>query len=140
MKKLNNKQRAMLFRFILIMYAACICFLCFGQFGGIEKAPQNLFGIPSDKIVHFCMFFPFPIFYYLSFKTLARKPRKAVFWTLGTLVAGASFAAITELIQKTISYRSGDWNDFKADVLALVTACAVTLVLNLKHSLEHEFK
>lgn len=140
MKKLNNKKRARLFKFILVLYAVCVCFLCFGQFDGVEKAPQFIFGIPSDKIVHFCMFFPFPIIYYLSFKTLSRKPKKAIFWALDTLVIGATFAAITELIQKTISYRSGDWNDFKADILAVALACVVTLVLNLKNSLERAFK
>ena len=67
MKKLNNKKRARLFKFILVLYAACVCFLCFGQFDGVEKAPQFIFGIPSDKIVHFCMFFPFPILTYFSY-------------------------------------------------------------------------
>lgn len=140
MKKLNNKQRARLFKFILVLYTACLCYLCFGQFNGIQKAPQFLFGIPTDKIEHFCMFFPFPIIYYLCFKTLARKPGKAILWTLETLAVGAVFAAATELIQRNISYRCGDWSDFLVDVLALAAGCIVTLILNLKYSLERAFK
>ena len=137
----NTSSRAIIFRILMILYIFAVGYLCFNNFKDIPSdLPKMLFGIPIDKVAHFCMFFPFPIIYYLSFKTLARKPKKAVFWTLDTLVIGATFAAITELIQKTISYRSGDWNDFKADILALALACVVTLVLNLKNSLERAFK
>lgn len=131
MKKLTNKKRARLFKFVLVFYVIAICFLCFGQFSGIEKAPTYIFGIAADKVVHFCMFLPFPIIYYLCFKSLTRKPVKAVFWALDTLVIGAAFAGATELIQRTISYRTGDWHDFLADILALAIACAITILTNL---------
>lgn len=131
MKKLNNKKRARLFKFILVLYVIIVCFLCFGQFSGVEKAPQYFLGIESDKVVHFLMFFPFPILYYLCFKTIARKPKKAVFWALDTLVIGAAFAGATELIQGTIAYRTADWHDFKADILALAIASGITILTNI---------
>lgn len=131
MKKLNNKERARLFKFLMVLYVICVCFLCFGSFSGIEKAPKYLFGIESDKIAHFCMFFPFPIIYYLACKSLTRKPMKAVFFALDTLVIGAAFAALTELVQSTLAYRTADWHDFIADILALAIASAITIVTTI---------
>ncbi len=130
MKKLTNKKRARLFKFILLFYVICICYLCFGQFSGIEEAPKYILGIEADKIVHFCMFFPFPILLYLSGKSITRKVRKAVFFSLDALVIGAAFAGATELIQRTIAYRTGDWHDFIADILALTIASGITVIIN----------
>ena len=130
MKKLTNKKRARLSKFALLFYIICVCYLCFAQFSGVEKAPQYLFGIESDKIAHFCMFFPFPILLYLCGKSLTRKPLKALFFALDALAIGAAFAAGTELIQRTIAYRTGDWRDFLADILALAIASGITLLTN----------
>ncbi len=108
-----------LFRAVFLLYLAAVVFLCFGKFDSLPDMQKSIFGIPTDKIVHFCMFFPFPPTGFHSFANEG----KGLIHSLLTLVCICSFAAVfaglTEVIQGSLPYRSEDLGDFGADCLAI---------------------
>ena len=137
---MKKKNRALLFKALLVLYVVCVAYLCFAKFDGDDNLPKLIFGIEKDKVEHFFMFLPFPILFFLSFKNVSRKMGKAIAWALNTFVIGALFAASTEIIQHFIPYRQGDIHDFIADILALGIACVITLVLNIHFTLKKRDK
>ena len=56
---MSQKQK-IAFRILFFLYIAAVLYLCFGRFDNAPSIELNLWGIPTDKIVHFLMFFPFP--------------------------------------------------------------------------------
>ena len=121
-------------RILFAVYLAAVAFLCFGQFSSSEDVPMDLWGIPTDKIVHFLMFFPFPLLAFLAFGGYKGQVGKAVLKTAVAFLAGCAFAAGTEWVQTRLPYRSGDPVDFQADALALLFSSIIVLLLVLvKH-------
>lgn len=82
----------------------------------------ELWGIPKDKIAHFCMFFPFPIVFYLAFPKLRNSPRRYLKFSILALAAGLLLGTATEVIQGWSGYRSCDPADLIADFCGMVTA------------------
>ena len=121
-------------RILFAMYLIAVAVLCFGKFDSTNDVPKELWGIPSDKIVHFLMFLPLPALAYLAFDRYKGKRLPALLWAAVTFLGGCAYAAFTEWIQSYLPYRSGDPADFKADFLALA-ACTVflLLIILLKH-------
>ena len=96
--------------------------------------PKELWGIPIDKVVHFLMFFPFPLLAYLAFDRYREKRWSALPWAAIAFLGGSAFAAFTEMVQSRLSYRSGDPADFRADALALGAGTVIVLIVILfKH-------
>ena len=121
-------------RILFAVYLAAVAFLCFGQFSSSQDVPTDLWGIPTDKVVHFLMFFPFPLLACLAFGGYRGKPGQAVLKTVLAFLAGCAFAAGTEWVQTRLPYRSGDPVDFQADALALLLSSVIVLLLVLvKH-------
>ena len=121
-------------RILFAVYLAAVAFLCFGQFSNSQDVPTDLWGIPTDKVVHFLMFFPFPLLTCLAFGGYRGKPGQAVLKTVLAFLAGCAFAAGTEWVQTRLPYRSGDPVDFQADALALLLSSVIVLLLVLaKH-------
>ena len=121
-------------RILFAVYLAAVAFLCFGQFSGSQDVPMDLWGIPTDKVVHFLMFFPFPLLACLAFGGYRGTPGQAVLKTAAAFLAGCVFAAGTEWVQTRLPYRSGDPVDFQADALALLLSSIIVLLLVLvKH-------
>ena len=77
------------------------------------------------------MFLPFPFLSFKTFDYLAKKPWQAVLASLVIFTVGCLIAAATEIGQSHTAYRSGDPNDFLADILALGIASVVTLAISL---------
>ena len=122
-------------RILFGLYLVAVAVLCFGKFDSAQDVPKALWGIPMDKIVHFLMFFPFPILGCLALGGHPGKPGKAVLRTGFAFLAGCAFAAGTEWVQAHLPYRSGDPADFGADALALLLSSTLVLILVLaKHS------
>ena len=115
-------------RILFAVYLAAVAFLCFGRFSSSEDVPMDLWGIPTDKVVHFLMFFPFPLLAFLAFGGYKGQVGKAVLKTAIAFLAGCAFAAGTEWVQSRLSYRSGDPADFLADFSALA-ACSVLILI-----------
>ena len=129
-----TRKQLVIARILFAVYLIAVAVLCFGNFAGSEDVPKDLWGLPVDKIVHFLMFFPFPVLAYLAFDRYKGKRLSSMLWTVVAFLGGCAFAAATELIQSRLSYRSGDPADFRADFLALA-ACSVfiLIIILVKH-------
>ena len=121
-------------RILFAVYLAAVAFLCFGKFSSSQDVPLDLWGIPTDKVVHVLMFFPFPLLACLAFGGYRGESGRAVLKTAAAFLAGCAFAAGTEWVQTRLPYRSGDPVDFQADALALLLSSVIVLLLVLvKH-------
>ena len=118
-------------RIAFAVYLVAVLVLCFGNFPSSEEVPKELWGIPMDKVVHFLMFFPFPLLAFLALDRYQGKRWHGITWSGVTLAAGALFAAFTELVQSRLPYRTGDPADFQADALALLAGTAIVLIVIL---------
>ena len=115
---MTSLRHKIAFQVLFFLYIALLLFLCFGQFQNMHSVPRTILGIPSDKVVHFCMFFPFPILAFLAFDTF---------------VVGILLALGTEWGQAHLTrYRSGDTRDFLADSLALVLGTLIVLFWDIR--------
>ena len=125
-------RRQLIFsRILLALYLAAIGYLCFGHFSSIPRVQPSFFGIPTDKIVHFLMFFPFPILVYFAFNLYGEKRLWKLLGILFTLLTGIGIAIGTELGQGLTKYRSADVTDGMADSIALVASSLIVLLLVL---------
>ena len=112
------------------IYIAAVLYLCFGKFGHIRGVPRRIWGVPTDKFVHFCMFLPFTVLAYFAFKPgkTDRLWKSLLFCTV-TFLVGVLIAAGTEYGQTFLPYRSGDRRDLQADVMALAAGTFIVLVI-----------
>ena len=129
-----TRKQLIIARIAFAAYILAVLVLCFARIPSTSDVPKELWGIPMDKIVHFLMFFPFPLLAYLAFDRYREQRGAAVPWAVVALACGCAFAAFTELVQARLSYRSGDPADFKADALALLAGSVIILIVILaKH-------
>ena len=126
-----TRRQLILARTVFAVYIVAVLVLCFAKFPSSEDVPMEMWGIPTDKVVHFLMFFPFALLAYLAFDRYAAKPRHSMLWAGVAFLAGAAFAAFTELVQSRLSYRSGDPADFKADLTAILASSVIVLIVIL---------
>ena len=123
--------RALLFRNALILYISAVAYLCFANFNSLPDVPRKFLGLEMDKIVHFCMFFPFPAMGFLAYgkKTESKAGSVALMITICSL--GCIFAGLTELIQGMMPYRTEDIRDYRADVMAIALSSLITLFADI---------
>ena len=114
-----NTTRSILSKIIMLLYVVAVAYLCFANFHKLPDVPKTFLGIPMDKIVHFCMFFPFPILAFFAYDKLTETPWQALAALLCICAFGGIFAGLTEMIQGALPYRSQDVHDFGADLLAI---------------------
>ena len=115
-----------------VLYILAVLFLCFGKFENTPDVPWSLLGIPSDKLVHFCMFFPFPILAFLAFDRFTETPKSTFLFSGITWVLGLVLAFATEWGQAHLTdYRSGDPWDLLADGLANTLSTIVVIIWDL---------
>lgn len=125
--------KTILARILFLLYLAGIAFLCFMHVDKLPDVQRFIFGIPTDKVVHFGMFLPFPILAYLAYDHLTNKLGHAILFALVTLLAGLLIAYGTEYIQGALPYRSMEMADFKADALALAISCVFVFIVDVTH-------
>ena len=126
------KGRRLIARILFFLYLAAVLVLCFGQFKDAPSIPWTLLGIPSDKLVHFCMFFPFPILAFLAFDKYTETPRSTFLFSSITFLVGVALAFGTEWGQAHLTtYRSGDPLDWVADVSALFISTLIVIIWDL---------
>lgn len=128
-----TRSQKILFQVIFYLYVAAVLFLCFGHFEQTPSIEWSLLGIPSDKVVHFCMFFPFPILAFLAFDRYTETVRSTLLFSGITLLVGLLLAGGTEWGQAHLTdYRSGDPLDLLADGLALVLSTLLVIYLDIR--------
>ena len=126
------KGRRLIARILFFLYIAAVLVLCFGQFKDAPSVPWTLLGIPSDKLVHFCMFFPFPILAFLAFDKYTETPRSTFLFSGITFLVGVALAFGTEWGQAHLTtYRSGDPLDWLADISALFLSTLIVIIWDL---------
>ena len=126
-----NTTRKILCRIAMLLYVVAVAYLCFANFNKLPDVPKVLFGIRMDKIVHFCMFFPFPILAFLAYDHLTEKPWQALAALVSICAFGCIFAGITEIIQGSLPYRREDIKDFGADCLAICIASLIVFIIDV---------
>lgn len=115
-----------------VIYLLAVLFLCFGKFENTPDVPWSLLGIPSDKLVHFGMFFPFPILAFLAFDRFTDTPKSTFLFSGITWVLGLLLAFATEWGQAHLTdYRSGDPWDLLADALAITLSTLLVILWDL---------
>ena len=124
------RKRNILTLALLVVYLGMVGWCCFGHFSDLPDIGQdNLFGIPMDKVVHFLMFFPFPIIAIYAFHNSKGRPGRFFVFLAISYFLGMMLAMGTELIQGTTDYRSSDMLDLVADSLGLMTGCVTVTVI-----------
>lgn len=127
----ETSARALIFQLILLIYIVAVAYLCFANFDKTPDVPKFIFGIPVDKLVHFCMFFPFPIIIFFASDKRSSSLIKALSSFILVCSYGCIFAGFTEIVQAMLPYRSEDLADFGADCLAICTSAFFTLIADI---------
>lgn len=133
MMALKRRHMAIL---LFAFYLAAVAYLCFLKPGSIPVLQQFIFGIPTDKVIHFIMFLPYPVLAYISF----RPDRKGVLTHMLTFIAiiavGAAMAMGVERLQIAAG-RNYDIKDFYANIAGMAAGAVITLILILaRHRLD----
>lgn len=110
---------------IFCVYLAAIAVACFIKGDNIPDVQFTLFGIPTDKIVHFCMFAPYPLLSFLTFKPSGTGKGRAALLVAVLTVFGAGLAYGTEMLQGITDYRAYEIADFHADLAGLAFGLVV---------------
>ena len=94
------KNGRLIARIVFLLYLAAVLYLCFGNFSDMSSVAKHFLGIESDKVVHFLMFLPFPVLFYMAFGWRTRNPWHSILLAVATsidaLAVGFSFAMIQE--------------------------------------------
>lgn len=133
-----DKRTHTIFTIILLIWAVAVAYLCFGHFEQEMEHHWSIFGIPDDKIVHFCMFFPFPFIAWLAFDKMTKKFWHSVFFVILTFIAGCVLAAATEIGQSFTDYRTGDIADFRTDAFAMGICSLIVFILDISKQAKHD--
>lgn len=115
----------------MILYLFAVMYLCFAHFNDLPDVPRHLFGIETDKLVHFFMFFPFPILCFFAYDHLTEKPIQALAAIIVILAFGGIFAGLTEIVQGMMPYRTEDIKDYGADMLALSISATLVFIIDV---------
>ena len=126
-----TRRQLVISRILAVVYLIAVAWLCFGRFDSTRDVPMDLWGIPTDKIVHFLMFLPFPFLAYFAFDRFTEKVWTSILWTTVSFLVGGAFAAGTEWVQSHLPYRTADPADFHADLLALAAGSVIVLILDI---------
>ena len=126
-----NRKRSIFFSIAMVVYIGVVAYLLFANFEKLSSVPKLFLGIPTDKVVHFCMFFPFPILAYLAYDKLTDTPLKAFAALVSICAIGAIFAGLTEIGQSLLPYRTQDISDFRADCIAICIAGLLTFIIDV---------
>ena len=126
------KGKIIFHRILFVLYLAAIVWLCVYNFNSIGKFPTTIAGIHTDKIVHFCMFFPFPLFSYISYERKKKGLGSTLLFVGATLLLGFILAVGTEIAQSFLSYRTADYKDLIADSAGLAVSSVIVLVRDIK--------
>ncbi|MBO4634800.1 MAG: hypothetical protein J5669_05455 [Bacteroidales bacterium] len=128
-----TRRQRILFRILFFLYVAAVLVLCFGHFDNTPSVPMTLLGIPTDKLVHFCMFLPFPVLAFLAFDKYTETVPASLAYIGITFVVGLLLAWGTEWGQAHLTdYRSGDPLDLTADVIALGISSIAVLIWDIR--------
>lgn len=124
-----KRKTIVISRVLMVLYFAALAYLCFGHFNNMPKVPRIIMGFEADKIVHFAMFLPFPILFYLSAGREYSKIWQGCLFATIIFISGCMIGAGTELMQGICTnYRTPDIADFKADAAAIAFSSVIVFL------------
>ena len=127
-------RRTIIARILFLLYLGALAWLCFGNFSSLPSVSMKFFGIETDKLVHFLMFFPFPLLLFMSLKVSPKSRWQLFFLVLLAFALGCATGAVTEFVQGMTPTRVPDIRDFYADVAGCLTSAALTFVIFFKNA------
>ena len=125
------KVRNIISFILFLLYLGFVAWCCFGHFDNLPNVGREILGFPTDKVVHFLMFFPFAFLCFASFDFLSHKRWQALLLLVAVFALGLLVAVATEAGQSLTTYRSGDPKDFMADAIALGAASFIIVIIIL---------
>lgn len=126
------KGRIIFHRILFVLYIAAVVWLCIHNFKSVQDLPRTIAGIPADKVVHFCMFFPFPFLTYISYDRQKKGVGATLLFVGATLLLGFILAVGTEMAQSFLPYRTADYKDLIADSFGLLSCSLIVLVADIR--------
>lgn len=112
------------------VYLAIVAWICFSSGRTVPELPATLWGIPTDKCIHFLMFLPFPVLGTVAFEFKSRWRALSV-TTFTALVIAFAF----ELLQSRITEdRVSDPADLNANILGITAGLFIMIVAGLLRS------
>ena len=112
---------------VFILYLGTLAYLCFGHPTTFFKVPRYIWGIATDKIIHFAMFFPYPFFAQAAF-CFKNRWRSLVF----VILTGIIFCYTFELLQdKITTWRSTDPWDLSVNIASVSVGSLIIAIVNL---------
>jgi len=124
----THRQLVLLARAAFVIYFALVLYVCFGKFDSLPSVVnETLWGIEGDKIIHFIMFFPYPILLFMVRRRPFTARRQVWRYALLILVTGLVIGAATEIGQSFTPYRDNDPYDLFADGAALLSSTLLCL-------------
>ena len=128
-----DKKRITLIRICFAAFLAALVYLCFHSFSSLPVVRADFFGIPTDKLVHFVMFLPFPLLMFLSMRVdTSSKARTFLFIAL-SFILGCATGAATEFIQGITPSRTPDIKDFYADILGCLVSASISCLIFIRN-------
>ena len=112
---------------LFLAYVAAVAWLCFGTFKPDPSIPRTIFNIPTDKVVHFLMFLPFPILGTIAFDFRS-------WWrVLSIMTILANLAAFTfeQLQSRITTVRVTDPTDLNANFLGISLGLLIAIIIGL---------
>ena len=121
-------KNARILKIILFLaYVATVAWLCFGTFKPGPDIPRDILGIPTDKVVHFLMFLPFPLLGTLAFDF--RSWWRAL--SMSTLLANLMAFTFEQLQSRLTTVRITDPSDLNANFLGISLGLLITILIGL---------
>lgn len=124
MMALKRRHMAIL---LFAFYLAAVAYLCFLKPGSIPVLQQFIFGIPTDKVIHFIMFLPYPVLAYISFRPDRKGICAHIIVFAAILLVGAAMSIGVERLQIAAG-RNYDIKDFYANIAGMAAGAAITTV------------
>ncbi len=121
-----NIKHKHIWTLLFFIYIIAVAYICFMDPEDVPTLRPELWGLPIDKIVHFIMFFPFPILAYESLHPVG-KGLVGNFMVLALVfIIGLGLALATEYVQGLTGERTYEIKDFYADALGMTVSVLMT--------------
>ena len=126
-----KKEHHILAVALFCIYVTAVAVLCLMKTDSFPDIGRNWLGIPVDKIAHFCMFLPYFPLAWMAFAAHKTGTGKWVAFVL-ILASGMAAAALTEVLQSSTEYRSGEAMDFLADMTGIVAGALTIIIFRIR--------
>ena len=118
---------------LFIVYMGAIAYACFTSDIPDTKLPKQIFGIDIDKIVHFCMFIPFPI---LGTPALNFKGKYWRTLIIASLLAILTAFAVENLQSLLTEVRVTDPADLNANTLGIALGMLTMTIYGIARKID----